>query len=135
LSYFHNPLKTNLQLLGYGPVGDLCAIIKHRQSITRPERRNVTSRQVLHFETYARILATKYAYHGSGADEKDVEQEALVAAWKAIEEYRPGKLRLAGFVASRMRWRVLDFVRIRNEGQEALERRTTELIEEVMQND
>jgi DNA-directed RNA polymerase specialized sigma24 family protein len=122
-------VKPSLGLLGYGPVGDLCATIVHRRSIAPPKRRNVTSRQVLHFEAYARILAAKYAYHGSGADEKDVEQEALVAAWKAIEEYKPGKLRLAGFVTSRMRWRVLDFVRVRNEGQEALERRVLPLEE------
>lgn len=75
------------------------------------------------FERYARWLARKYHYMGNGADEEDVAQEARIAAWRAINEYRPGAIPLRSFVKERMERRVLDFVRLRfTTGQRRFER-------------
>ncbi len=141
-NYEHTVLPDGLCLLAYGRAGELAAIrqtrrragelaaIRQTRRSTR-EPRAVDRAEVRRFEAYARMLAAKYAYHGSGADEDDVEQEAVVAAWKALEDHRPGpgSMSVEAFVKERMRWRVVDFVRIRG-GQRALDRRVAQLQED-----
>jgi DNA-directed RNA polymerase specialized sigma24 family protein len=117
-----------LCILGYGRVGDLVAV-RHARTVA-PRQRDISRREVARFEAYARMLAAKYAYLGSGADEQDVEQTAIVAAWKALEEHNPRRgLSVEPFVKERMRFAVVSFVEMRT-GQARLERRTIPLIED-----
>jgi DNA-directed RNA polymerase specialized sigma24 family protein len=114
----------SIGILAYGRVDDLIAIERSRRARPRPKERTVSDVELRRFKSYARMLAGKYAYRGSGADGQDVEQEAMLTAWRAIRDYRPGDRSLEGYVKERMRWRVVDFVRIRGEGQRRLERST-----------
>lgn len=66
-----------------------------------------------HFEPYARSLSRRYRPYGrAAADKQDVFQEAMIAAWRAVEDY-DGRGDLGGFVKQRMKYRVIDFVRVR----------------------
>jgi RNA polymerase sigma factor (sigma-70 family) len=78
------------------------------------------------FEPYARGLARRYPLWGSGGDEQDVAQEAMIAAWRAVEAF-DGRGSMEGFVRQRMQLRVIDYVRIRNVGKRRAERDTLPL--------
>jgi DNA-directed RNA polymerase specialized sigma24 family protein len=68
------------------------------------------------FKAYARTLACRFPFRGSGGDAQDVEQEAMIAAWHALRIYKPGVCDLQAFVRRRMRLRVIDYVLMRHEG-------------------
>jgi DNA-directed RNA polymerase specialized sigma24 family protein len=65
-------------------------------------------------------LAFEYPFYGSGADEQDVYQVAMIAAWDTIRKEPNIEPR---FISRRMRLRVIDFVQIRSrDRQRRLER-------------
>lgn len=122
---------TGVVVLGYGWIEDVLATIRsRRESSYHRYPPPVSDREIAQFEGYARMLAGRYRFSGSGGDRQDVEQVALIACWKALDQFDPswgGKL--GPFVRERMKWRVLDYVRIRGDGQKALERHTVSLLD------
>lgn len=71
------------------------------------------------FEPYARWLAHRFRLYGRAAgDEQDVMQEAMIAAWQALLIYRPrrGAGELGPFVKQLMKFRVIQYVRMRSPG-------------------
>jgi RNA polymerase sigma factor (sigma-70 family) len=90
---------------------------------------HIAGNDLRQFERYARHLARRFPFKGSGSDEQDVAQEAMIAAWQALEAF-DGRGRLAAFVRERMYLRVLDYVRMRQaSGQRRAERDTWPLEE------
>jgi RNA polymerase sigma factor (sigma-70 family) len=86
--------------------------------------RNQFSSDLRQFERYAWQLARRFPFRGAGGDEQDVAQEAMIAAWCAVEAFN-GRGRLEGFVRERMYLRVIDYVRMRSHvGQRRAERET-----------
>lgn len=84
----------------------------------------------MRLERYAPIatkLAFHYPFYGSGADEQDVYQVAMMAAWIATRDEPDIDPR---FVHPRMRLRVLDFVRERKNGQSKFERQPLSILED-----
>lgn len=77
------------------------------------------------YDPFARKLSFQYPFYGSGADEQDVYQVAMMAAWMAVRDEPDINPR---FVHRRMRLRVLDFVRERKNGQSKFERQPLELL-------
>lgn len=80
-----------------------------------------------HYAPIATKLAFQYPFYGSGADEQDVYQVAMMAAWVAVRD-EPGID--PRFVHRRMRLRVLDFVRERKNGQSKFERQPLSVLED-----
>jgi DNA-directed RNA polymerase specialized sigma24 family protein len=106
-------------VLGYGSVADMVALQRSRAQDVRPRLKGVGNKDVSYYMDYARRLARQYRYSRPGADSADVEQEALIAAWDALERWnRPG-VPARPFVCERMRWRVIDFVRVRSDRERA----------------
>lgn len=96
----------------------MAAIAAERRLSIRPRPEKVTDAELRKFSTYARMLAARYPHPGEGVDERDVEQQAMVAAWEAIAQFKGNSRgRIVPFVQQRMRWRVIDFVRIRTRGE------------------
>jgi len=114
------PPPTGIVLLGYGPAGDLVEIYDRRQLVAARMRhecrkRWVTEREVSQFYGYAASLSVRYRFLGSGGDAADVQQEAIVAAWKALEEWECRRGSKDAYVKQRMKWGVLNFVGMRPE--------------------
>jgi DNA-directed RNA polymerase specialized sigma24 family protein len=117
-------------ILGYGWASELL----FAQHVFLRERRREEARASLirpsgdelrEFMSYARLLGVKYGSVGNGADASDVEQIAMIAAWDAVRVCGAEERPFVGFVKRRMRWRVIDFVRLRTQDrQRQLERRT-----------
>lgn len=62
------------------------------------------------YESYAKWLSYNYPYYGSGADEEDVFQIAMISAWENVGKNPNSDKR---FIFRTMRLRVIDFVRVR----------------------
>jgi RNA polymerase sigma factor (sigma-70 family) len=70
------------------------------------------------FEPHARFLARRYKLYGRvAADEQDVFQEAMIAAWVALGKWKDrGNGDPRGYVKQIMEFRVIDCVRDRANG-------------------
>lgn len=75
------------------------------------KKTNVCYDKLSEYKAYAKWLSYKYNYYGSGADEEDVFQIAMISAWKILEREPFSEKK---FVFRIMRLRVLDFIRIRD---------------------
>lgn len=80
-----------------------------------------------HYAHVATKLSFQYPFYGSGADEQDVYQVAMITAWMAVRDEPMIEPR---FVHRRMKLRVLDFVRERKNGQSKFERQSMSILED-----